>query len=300
MKAILAALALAAATIAAQAESLGYCHRKPEASAAELSRALRVAAVLRSVLDTERPAAALLSRSGQDLSRFGERLSHAGIVLAAPGAAPVVRQLYFACDERESRLFDEGLAAFVVGSGGAGGTKPALLSLVLLDADDAARLAERARDNALALAVLGRSYSAAAYAFADRHQNCNQWVAEMLAVAWGALEPGAALRPRAQQWLREAGYEPARLQLPSRWLLALPIVVPWLRDDDHPREDLDALVLRVSLPAAIESFVQRRSAAARRIQICHDEQRIVLRRGWLPLAADCAPEPGDEVMPLSE
>ena len=61
-----------------------------------------------------------------------------------------------------------------------------------------------------------------------------------------------------------------------------------------------SMALSESLPAAIESFVQRRSVAARRIQICHDEQRIVLRRGWLPLAADCAPEPGDEVMPLSE
>ena len=35
-----------------------------------------------------------------------------------------------------------------------------------------------------ALALLGREYSANAYPFSPRYQNCNQWVAELLATAW--------------------------------------------------------------------------------------------------------------------
>lgn len=295
---LLLALAAGLGADVTRAEALGYCQRAREADAAELSRALQVSTALRELLQREGAAAALLSRSGQDLARFGQRFSHTGILWGGPGRW-AVRQLYFSCEARESRLYDEGLAAFVLGSSERG---PGWLSMLLLPPADAAALDQHAADDTAALALLGRSYSANAYAFADRHQNCNQWVAEMLAFASGAVAPGGAERRRAQAWLAAAGYEPERIALGSRWLLALPLVVPWLKTDDHPAEDLEAHVLRVSLPASIEAFARRRHGdGARRIELCHDAQRLVMRLGWTPIAAAdgaCRPEAGDVVHSL--
>jgi hypothetical protein len=52
-----------------------------------------------------------------------------------------------------------------------------------------AALQAAALDTPLALQLLGGSYSANAHAFSTRYQNCNQWVAELLAEAWGPARP---------------------------------------------------------------------------------------------------------------
>ena len=109
-----------------------------------------------------------------------------------------VRQLYFACDERRPRLFDQGLAGFVFGT-----DDPSVgyVSIVWLPRERAAALERAALDNARALRLLAADYSANAYPFSLRYQNCNQWVVELLAPAWGCLDDGEALRTRAQGWL---------------------------------------------------------------------------------------------------
>ena len=53
-----------------------------------------------------------------------------------------------------------------------------------------------------ALALLAGEYSANAYAYSTRYQNCNQWLVELMASAWGADAPR---REDAQRWLRERG-----------------------------------------------------------------------------------------------
>jgi hypothetical protein len=75
--------------------------------------------------------------------------------------------------------------------------------------------------------------------------------------------------------------------------------VPLVHVNDHPVEDIHALALQVSTPAAIEAFVRRQAPHARRVQLCHDKERIVVRRGWDPLGADCRPMQGDEVIALA-
>ena len=75
--------------------------------------------------------------------------------------------------------------------------------------------------------------------------------------------------------------------------------IPWIYLDDHPQADLDALRFRTSMPATMEAFVRQHVASAERIELCHNEQHIVIRRGWEPLAEGCQPGPGDRVLPLS-
>ena len=124
------ALALAATAGAAQAGALPYCDAQPDLSAAQRYTLLQVAAVVRQDLQRAGTTAALVSRSGLDLKRFGQRYSPAGISLAASPAVPwSVRQLYYDCDERRARLFDQGLAGFLLGQHDA---RVGFVSLVML------------------------------------------------------------------------------------------------------------------------------------------------------------------------
>ncbi|HZE91327.1 MAG TPA: DUF2145 domain-containing protein [Rhizobacter sp.] len=281
-----------------QAESLRYCDRPTELSADQQDELLRFGGFVRAELEASGQRVALLSRSGLDLGRFGQRYSHSGVSLLAQRDTPwAVRQLYFACDERRPRLYDEGLAGFVLGT-----HDPVIgyVSVVLLPAPESERLERSALDNRQALELLASSYSANAYPFSTRYQNCNQWVMEMLATAWALLPLDGAdsLRTRAQQWLQAQGYAATVFDVGSRVLMWFGAFVPWLHRDDHPREDLAQALYRVSMPASIEAFVHQTVPDAQRIELCHAAHRVVIHRGWEPIADGCVPGAQDTLVQL--
>lgn len=312
-------VALAAVAPPVHAGALAFCDPPAPLDAVQQDRLLRFAAVIKDELDRSGASVALAARAGLDLGRWGQRYSHAGVSLrASPNGRWSVRQLYFDCDEKRPRLFDQGMAGFVAGAAG-----PVLghVSVVLPPPAEAVRLEAAALDGRRALRLLGAAYSANAYPFAVRYQNCNQWVAELLAIAWGGLDaadgpplaagtaadaaapstaPGgdAALRGAAQHWLRDQGYEPVTFELGSAVWVWLAGRLPWLNTDDHPDADLAKSRLHVSMPVAIESFVRWLAPQAQRIEFCHDETRVVVRKGWAPLGPGCVPEDGDRVIPL--
>jgi hypothetical protein len=290
----------------AASASMRFCDRAAPMSAPQQDRLLRFAALIKQELDGSGESVALIARSGLDLRRFGLRYSHAGLSLKASDNAPwSVRQLYYACDEQRPRLYDQGLSGFIFGT-----DDPTVgyVSIVLPTGTEAAALEGAALDTARALHLLAGTYSANAYPFSLRYQNCNQWVAELLATAWGALEdvrlPARSstttqdLRERAQRWLVQSGYEPPAIDLHSHWLMFAASFVPLVHLDDHPQEDLYALRVRTSLPTAIEAFVHERLPDARRIEMCHDGGTAVIRHGWEPVAEGCRPQPGDRVVDL--
>jgi hypothetical protein len=292
---------LLAASLCAQAGmghaasgSLAFCDRASSLTARQQDRLLSFAAIVRQELEASGQAAALIARSGLDLRRFGLRYSHAGISLRASENTPwSVRQLYYACEERRPRLFDQGLAGFVSGT-----DDPAVgyVSIVLMPAEAALPVERAALDKPRALRLLAGTYSANANPFSLRYQNCNQWVAELLATAWGDLADGTDLRARAQSWLAEQRYDPAPVEVGSHLLMFAGQFIPWIKFDDHSEEDRFALHFRVSLPTSIEAFVRERVPGAHRVELCHDERQVVIRRGWQAVAEGCLPEPGDEVI----
>lgn len=295
-----AALALCASA-GAWAGIPTFCEKDRPVTAAEQDRVLRFAGAVKAELERSGAELALVARAGLDLSRFGLLYSHAGIALKDnPGGPWAVRQLYYACDESRPRLFDQGMSGFVLGADTPGRGHVALL---FPPEPDSALLAQAALDKRLALALLADKYSANAYAFATRYQNCNQWVAEMLAGAWGHLsddsETSDDARTRAQAWLHTQGYAAQPVKVPSRWVMFAGQFVPLVHVDDHPVEDIYALALHTSVPASIEDFVHRRLPDTRRVELCHDERRIVVHRGWEPLPADCTPLPGDDVVDIT-
>lgn len=272
------------------------CSQPPVLEAAEQDQQLRFAAIIRAELEDSGSRVALVSRSGTPLGYFGLNYSHAGVSLRhSLNAAWSVRQLYYACDEQIPRIFDQGLPGFVIGS-----DNPDLgfISIVLLPEPQAALLESAALDDRLALTLLARRYSANAHAFSTLYQNCNQWVMELLAAAWGQLAPSAQLRAEAQAWLAGQGFVPQVFELGFRPLLWLSSTSALLNTDDHPAEDLARLVLRVSMPDAMEAFVNVAAVGARRIEFCRTRSHVLIRRGWTHLPADCQPGPADTVVTL--
>jgi hypothetical protein len=279
----------------AQASSAQFCDRSHQLSAAEQDRLLRFAAVLRDELAVNDDSVALVSRSGLDLSRFHIRYSHAALAWRSEQGLWSARQLYYACDESRPRIYDQGLAGFAMGTDD---PKLGYLSIVRLPPQAVLALRPALLDTPRALHLLAAQYSANAYAYSLRYQNCNQWLVEMLAAGWGDLPDGEDLRERAQQWLHDAEYAPAPVEIGSRWWMLASALVPLVHLDDHPDQDRAALKLHISLPGTIEEFVRAHFPQSQRLELCHDEQHVVIHRGWTPIAEGCQAADGDRVISL--
>lgn len=283
------------------------CPTPPPAAASEVDLHLQVAALIQEEWRARGAAAAVIARSGLNLKTIGHRYSHAGF-LTGEGA---VRQLYFDCDTAQPRVFDEGLAGFVRGV-----ARDALprFSVLWWPPEQAPLLALSVADDARATALVSPNYQAQAHVWSLHTQNCNQWLVELMALAFGAgadlqtnpqtlpqPNPGAdqeadrmAHRVAAQRWLREHGYTGSVVQLPwVGWLMAAALL-PHMGLQHHPAQDLQALRFEVSLPASVERFVQRQWPQAQRVEWCLRGAEVVVRRGWGPLDEHCTPQPGDE------
>jgi hypothetical protein len=265
-------------------------------SADQQDKLFRFGAVIKAELEKSGQSLALIARSGLDLSRFGWRYSHAGFSLKASQNTPwSVRQLYYACDEQKPRIYDQGMSGFLLGS-----DTPSIgyVSVVFLPRDEAADLERAALDNRQAIQLLGPTYSANAYPFSARYQNCNQWVMELLASTWGQLDDADDLRSQAQGWLKDKGYTPSVFDVGSRPLMWLGAFIPWLHSDDHPPADIEQAIYRVSMPASIEAFVHLMVPGATRIEFCHTDRHVVIRRGWGLIPEGCQPGEQDSVITL--
>lgn len=290
IRAALAALWLLAGTAAAASTSLRLCAAEPVHGAAVQDRLLQVAGLLRAELEQADQPAALIARAGTPrLARFGIRYTHAAVSLRDNPLSPWgVRQLYFACDERRVRLFDQGLAGFLLG---ADDSERGFVSLLLLPAEPAGALAAAALDTAAAQRLLDGEYVANAHPEDLLRLNCNQWLAELLAQAWA---PPTAGRAAAQAVLGVWGYAPEPLRYGNPLWRVAAAFVPWVSFAGHPPRDDHSLV--TSLPPDLERLARRLWPQARRVELCYTAERAVLRRDGAPLGDDCRPAAGDETL----
>jgi hypothetical protein len=298
LRAALLLLCVLCSTSVCAGNSLVFCARAPLLSATQKDHLLLLSHTIRQVLDDSGGEVAIISRSGLDLDRFNIRYSHAGISLKHSQNTPwSVRQLYYACDEGQSRIFDQGLSGFVMDQEEG---KASFVSLLLLPQPEAASLAETALDNRQALALLGAQYSANAYAFSTQFQNCNQWLMELLAQAWGGLDPLAPARSTAQAWLQQQHYQPSDVDVKYRFMRWFSHFVPLVHNEDHPADKLAQNIYQVSMPTSIEGFVHTRVPATQRVEICLNKQQIILHRGWQAFGQRCESiSSSDQIIPLS-
>lgn len=278
------------------ASSLRFCQNTGEPSAAAQDRLIQVASIVKDTLERSDSSVALVARSGLSLHWLGQRYSHAGFALRNSTNAPwSVRQLYYACDEARPGIFDQGMTGFVLGTND---PKVGYLTMVFMPQDAANAIAHRALNDRAATNLLGATYSANAFAFDTRYQNCNQWVAEMLASALGDM-PADSTREHAQQWLQQQAYQPTALELGWRPLLWLAATLPWLHTDDHPDQDLERARFRVSMPQSLERFLQVRFPGSKRLEFCYTERQVVVHEGWDAMPEGCEPLGSDTVISLT-
>ena len=167
-------------------------------------------------------------------------------------------------------------------------------------------------DAARAVSLLGARYSANAHAWSTVHQNCNQWVAEMLGLAisrrvdsdgvageFVPAPPGATdARTLAQAGLRAVQAKPSVITWPTLlpgWLIG---ALPYLSLDDHPVQDLRRRQFQVWMPQSLEALIQSLEPQSQRTEFCMVGRRIVVHRGWQGLSRDCAARDGDRVLML--
>jgi hypothetical protein len=287
---------LIAGSACAQSSSPAFCDRLKPLSAGQQDKLLRFAAIVRQQLPDDE-GAALVSRSGLDLSRFDIRYSHTAVAWRTTTGAWSARQLFYACDEGRPRIFDQGVAGFAMGIDDPG---LGFISIVRLPPDAALALRDAALDTPRALHLLAARYSATAYPFSTDYQNCNQWIAELMAAAWGSLEDGDDLRARAQAWLWNAPYMPHPVAVHSRLLMWAAPFVPFVHLDDHPRSERAERQLRISLPSTLEAFARERLPGSERVELCHNGRQVVIHHGWSPIAAGCVAGEGDRVVALAD
>lgn len=281
---------------AARASSLIFCSRPASPSVETKSHLLLFGNLLKEQLEQSSARAVIISRSGLDLDRFDIRLSHAGISLRDnPDASWSVRQLYFSCDENRAHIYDQGLPGFLFDLGDG---NRVYISMIELPGAAERALVAVAADNRLAAALQVGDYSANAYPYSTHYQNCNQWLMEMLAYAWGHLPHEGDLRARAQDWLRAQNYLPSTVDVKHQYMVWAAHFVPLVHNDDQPAADLSMHRYQVSMPASIEDFVHRTVPGSQRVQMCLRGSEVVTHRGWDDIPDGCVARPGDTVVDL--
>lgn len=279
------------------ANSSVFCDNKVSLNADQKNRLLLFANTIKEVLNESGNQMALMSRSGIDLDRFNIRYSHSGISLKNSQNTPwSVRQLYYGCDEGRPSIYDQGLAGFVMDQSS---TDVPYISLVFLPSYMEGGVQTSALDNKTALSLLGGDYSANAYAYSTKYQNCNQWLIEMLAHVWGALPAEINGRQSAQAWLKEQQYQPSDINVKYRFYIWASYFVPLIHTDDHPADNISNKDFMVSMPASIEGFVHTMVPGARRVELCLKDNTVIIHQGWELMKDNCVAGEGDKTVTLS-
>lgn len=217
-------LALALACLGT-AQAGRACGEATAPLAADVERAMDLAARTAQALEASGAEVVLLARAGQDLRRYGLRWSHVGLAYRADGRWLVLHKLNH-CGQARGDLYRQGLAEFFLDD---------LFEYQAAFAPLAAPLQQALRavlrDDSRAAALHEPAYSLVAYPWAQRYQQSNQWAIETLAMA--ALGRRVD-RQEAQAWLMVAGYRPTALQLGPMVRLGARMTAANVAFDDHP------------------------------------------------------------------
>lgn len=194
----LGAVALLVAAGAAQA---GQACTETAVTADGMERAVRLATQVQSQLDASGARAAILARVGSDVSQYGLRWTHAGLVTRdAPDEPWTLLHKLNHCGKSDASLYRQGLGNFFLDN------PREYRALVLIPSP---RLQEALVDQARrdeGRTVDEPSYSLIAYPFGLEYQNSNGWLLEFIAEAdSGGIAIG---RKAAQKRLRRTGYVP--------------------------------------------------------------------------------------------
>ncbi len=260
-------LLLAALAYSGSARAGRSCEPKPR-DPASVTRAMNLAHKSLLALEQSGAEVALIARAGQDLSQYGLRYSHMGLVWRdhPAGRYLVVHELNH-CGTNESALYDEGLGNFFLDD--------------MFRYETAILIPSRATQAKLARLLASKraqhlhhpNYNMLSYPFSTRYQNSNQWLLENYAVALmsGGEENGGSgsaggnesERAAAQRWLQRNGYAPITVHLPTLTRLGARMFRANVEFDDHPFSRRMAGQIDTVTVDSVLRFVKQREPEAR-------------------------------------
>lgn len=225
------AIGLAALLVCGGGAFAGTPCEEVAASAGSMQKSLELARRVIGKLDESGGQVALIARVGQDLSKYKLRFSHLGFVVRdhPDGKWSVVHDLNL-CGTDASQLYIQGIGNFF--SDDLFAYEAGILVLP-------AELQKKLQKVLVSPAQLKRfhepKYSVVAYPFNTVYQNSNQWALEVLASAM-APDGDVVTRAEAQKWLKEAGFEPTLLNIPTMTRLGGRMFKANVAFNDHPDE----------------------------------------------------------------
>lgn len=195
-----------------------------------ITQGLALAERVQRQLDRSGAEVVVLARMGQDLSRHGLRYSHLGLAYRHEGVWRVLHKLN-ACGSDRAAVFREGLGQFFLDD-----PHEYEAALVPLNRSVASSIQPLLASPQVLRPLHEPRYSMLSYAWAQHYQQSNQWAIEVLAFAQQrAVAPQAvARRTSAQQWLKQAGYQPAEIRLSAWTRLGARLTAANVAFDDHP------------------------------------------------------------------
>ena len=249
-------LLLLACSLNAQAGRV--CEAK-KTSAASFISAMDLAEKTRAALNASQAQVAIVSRVGQDLSKYGLRYSHMAYVRRDNSGRWLVVHELNECGTARSALYEQGLANFFMDD------------LVAFEADI---LIPSPQSQTRIVAMLASTtplrlhrarYNMLAYAFSTEYQNSNQWVLETYAAS--ASEMALNDRARAQAWLKLAGYRPLTLHVPAGARLGARLFRANIAFDDHPFGRRAAGQIDTVTVESVQRFVRQREPESRQVLV---------------------------------
>ncbi|MGH8854769.1 MAG: DUF2145 domain-containing protein [Telluria sp.] len=226
MRRLLLAVLLA---LALPAQAGQPCDERPLATH-EVVLSMDLAQRVVAALDASGAQVALVSRAGQDLSRYRLRYSHMGIAVRDhPAGRWTVVHALNDCGTALSGLYNEGMGNFFLTD-----LDRFEAQLVIPGLDAQAKLA-RLVATRTPLRLHEPRYNMLAYVYSTKYQNSNQWVLETLAAAHA---PGGQVETRheAQKWLQSLRYQPPTVEIPATVRLGARMFRANVAFDDHPFE----------------------------------------------------------------
>lgn len=199
-------------------------------SVEQMRNGINLAAQTAQYLEQQGVIVGLIARAGQDLSKWGQRYSHLGIVYRenAPGQEPVWRVVHKLneCGSDGASVYRQGLAEFFMEA-----PHEWQAAVVPLAPAAAERVLPGLSSNQAITRLHEPRYSMVAYTWGTRYQQSNQWATETLAML---IEPRLQTRREAQRRLREMAYHPDRLRLGTFTRLGARVTKANVAFDDHP------------------------------------------------------------------
>lgn len=239
----------AVSLLASPAVQAGKSCGESTVDATELMQALELAEQTRQVMLKTGASTAIIARVGQDLSGYGLRYSHLGMLYQTqPGQFSVLHELN-ECGSDQSGLYREGLGNFFLDD------VFAFEVLILIPPAEAQPKIQQLLQSETAIQAHHSKYNMLAYPFDLTYQNSNQWGLELLS---HVLSPTALPNRKAvQQWLQQQKYQPGVIEVGPLSRIGATVFRSNVSFTEHPLKQRLSGAYQVVTVESVDSFLQQ-------------------------------------------